>query len=246
MRKLTILAASFLFIVAVQAQKAEDAIKKTLQSEVDAIVAKNTDNWKKTWVHSVNAQSTNISKFGYNQTKSWDSLEAAADRDNKQNPNPDFASIQLSNIAVHVNGNSAWADYDAVVTPKNPEPNVFPYAAGTKLHNYYVLQKEGKEWKIVSQVITNTGSYKVDEHSIESDINTTGYRLIAQNKMEQAIEVFKLNTQLFAGSFNTWDSLGEAYALAGKKTEAIENYEKSMKLNPNSESGKAALVKLKQ
>ncbi|TMI88896.1 MAG: tetratricopeptide repeat protein, partial [Bacteroidetes bacterium] len=45
---------------------------------------------------------------------------------------------------------------------------------------------------------------------------------------------------------NTWDSLGEAYAAAGKKTEAIENYEKSLKLNPNSESGKTALAKLKQ
>ena len=41
---------------------------------------------------------------------------------------------------------------------------------------------------------------------------------MADKKLEQAIEIFKLNTQLFPESFNTWDSLGEAYSTAGKKT----------------------------
>jgi TolA-binding protein len=40
--------------------------------------------------------------------------------------------------------------------------------------------------------------------------------------------------------------LGEAYALAGNKKAAIENYEKSVKLNPKSTSGPEALAKLKQ
>ena len=46
--------------------------------------------------------------------------------------------------------------------------------------------------------------------------------------------------------WNTYDSLGEAYMMAGNKKLAIENYEKSIKLNPKSESGKAALAKLKK
>ena len=46
-------------------------------------------------------------------------------------------------------------------------------------------------------------------------------------------------------SFNVFDSLGEAYALAGNKKLAIENYEKSMQLNPKNTNGEEALAKLK-
>jgi tetratricopeptide (TPR) repeat protein len=245
MRKHTILAVFICFFVFSSAQNADDAIKKTLQAEADAFVAKNPQNWEKTWMHSATVQSTSVSRFGYSVKKGWDSVAASVNRDLK-NPNLDLSSAKLSNITVQTSGNVAWADYDVVATPKNMQPTIFPYTGELNFHNHYVLQKEGKDWKIVSQVFTNTGSFKNDEHSIEIDINDIGYRLIAAKKLGQAIDVLKLNTQLFPESFNTWDSLGEAYALAGKKTEAIENYEKSVKLNPNNESGKTALAKLKQ
>jgi len=246
MRKHAILAVLICFCVFGYSQNADDAVKKTLQAEIDAIVAKNAENWKKTWMHNPNVQSTNISRFGYFVTNGWDSLAARLERDVKNPNNMNFAKIQLNNVTVHTNGNVAWAEYDAVATPKDMQPTIFPYNGEMNFHNYYVLQKDGKDWKIVSQIITNTGSFKNDEHSTEAEINTIGYRLMANKKLEQAIEVFKLNTQLYPESFNTWDSLGEAFAAAGKKTEAIENYEKSIKLNPNSESGKTALAKLKQ
>ncbi len=69
---------------------------------------------------------------------------------------------------------------------------------------------------------------------------------MAQNKLNEAIEVLKLNVKLYPRSGNTFDSLGEAYALAGDKKLAIENYEKSIQLDPKNESGKAALAKLKK
>jgi Flp pilus assembly protein TadD len=58
--------------------------------------------------------------------------------------------------------------------------------------------------------------------------------------------VFKLNVQLHPESWNVYDSLGEAYAAAGDKKNAIANYEKSIQLNANSQGGKDALAKLKQ
>jgi hypothetical protein len=42
--------------------------------------------------------------------------------------------------------------------------------------------------------------------------------------------VFKLNVKLFPGSWNVYDSLGEAYADNGNADEAIENYEASLKI----------------
>ena len=40
--------------------------------------------------------------------------------------------------------------------------------------------------------------------------------------------------------------LGEAYVAAGQTELAIQNYEKSVSLNPKNEAGKAALKKLRQ
>jgi Tfp pilus assembly protein PilF len=66
----------------------------------------------------------------------------------------------------------------------------------------------------------------------ENDLNNYGYELLAQKKYPQAIDVLKLNTQKHPESANAWDSLGEAYALAGDKKNAIPNFKKSLSLNP--------------
>ena len=55
----------------------------------------------------------------------------------------------------------------------------------------------------------------------------------------------RVNVKLFPASWNAYDSLGEAYAAAGQKDLAIQNYEKSVQLNPKNDNGKAALAKLK-
>ena len=80
----------------------------------------------------------------------------------------------------------------------------------------------------------------------ESQVNRIGYVLLYGNKrVPEAIAVFKLNTEDFPESSNTYDSLGEAYMVAGQKDLAIRNYEKSVELNPKNEGGIAALKKLK-
>jgi tetratricopeptide (TPR) repeat protein len=108
------------------------------------------------------------------------------------------------------------------------------------------MVKEGNEWKILAQLTTAPDSYDATNPQIlEGDLNAAGYNLITANRLADAIEVFKLNVKLFPEAWNTYDSLAEAYALTGDKKKAIENYEKSIKLNPKSESGPPALQKLK-
>ena len=79
----------------------------------------------------------------------------------------------------------------------------------------------------------------------ESQINTIGGRLQNVNKIGDAIEVFKQNTIDFPQSANTWDSLAGAYAAKGDKAKAIENYGKSLKLDPQNKNAADMLKKLK-
>ena len=79
---------------------------------------------------------------------------------------------------------------------------------------------------------------------LEDLINAKGYDLLKEKKLKEAIEVFKLNVFAFPQSANAFDSLGEAYLESGDKESAIENYKKSLLLNPENESAREVLKRL--
>jgi dienelactone hydrolase len=66
----------------------------------------------------------------------------------------------------------------------------------------------------------------------ETELNSWGYSLLRSHRTRSAIEIFKLATVLYPDSANTYDSLGEAYAEDNDKPRAIENYRRSLQLNP--------------
>ena len=76
-------------------------------------------------------------------------------------------------------------------------------------------------------------------------VNNLGYQYLFQNRLEEAIDVFKWNVQHYPDSWNVYDSLGEAYAKKGETRLAIENYEKSIVMNPNNTNGIQTVKKLK-
>lgn len=80
----------------------------------------------------------------------------------------------------------------------------------------------------------------------ESQVNQLGYVLLrGAKRVAEAIAVFKMNTEDFPKSSNTYDSLGEAYGVAGEKDLAIKNYEKALELDPTNRSSIDALKKLR-
>ncbi len=78
----------------------------------------------------------------------------------------------------------------------------------------------------------------------ESYVNNWGYALARHNQPQPALALFKLNVQLFPNGWNTYDSLAEAYELAGNYALAIENYRRAVALNPQNTNGVAQLKKL--
>ncbi|MEO6051683.1 MAG: tetratricopeptide repeat protein, partial [Pyrinomonadaceae bacterium] len=79
---------------------------------------------------------------------------------------------------------------------------------------------------------------------LENVINAKGYDLIKEKKLKEAIEIFKLNVFAFPKLANAFDSLGEAYLEAGDKKLAVENYRKSLLLNPENENASEILKRL--
>ena len=66
----------------------------------------------------------------------------------------------------------------------------------------------------------------------ERECNSLGYYLVRNNKMEDAIQLFVLNTERFPKSGNVFDSLGDAYLKIGNKEKAIISYKRASELDP--------------
>jgi CubicO group peptidase (beta-lactamase class C family) len=80
----------------------------------------------------------------------------------------------------------------------------------------------------------------------EGALNSVGYHLLGQKRTADAIRLFKLNTELHPASANTFDSLGEAYMESGDKPLAIQNYEKSLSLDPKNSNAVTQLKKIRE
>jgi predicted alpha/beta superfamily hydrolase len=81
----------------------------------------------------------------------------------------------------------------------------------------------------------------------ESLLNGVGYMMLyGEQRVGQAIELLTLNTTVYPDSFNTYDSLGEAFMVNGDVLAAIANYEKSLELNPENENAVEQLAALRE
>jgi glyoxylase-like metal-dependent hydrolase (beta-lactamase superfamily II) len=82
--------------------------------------------------------------------------------------------------------------------------------------------------------------YYIDEGAF----NNLGYRLLAEDRLDEAVAVFEMNTEAFPDSSNTYDSLGEALAARGDIDRAITAYRRSLELDPENSNGAAQLKRL--
>jgi len=105
------------------------------------------------------------------------------------------------------------------------------------------LEKKGYKYSI--QTVENIKKKNKNFELKENEINSWGYQLLEQDEKKKALEIFKLNIYLFPESANTYDSLGEAYAILGMPSLAIKNYEFSLKLDPKNTNATEQIEKLK-
>lgn len=80
----------------------------------------------------------------------------------------------------------------------------------------------------------------------EDALNRLGYRFLSNDKTKIAQDVFKVNMMLYPDSFNVYDSYAEASMKIGAIDLAIENYTKSLQLNPENNNATEKLKELKK
>jgi CubicO group peptidase (beta-lactamase class C family) len=80
----------------------------------------------------------------------------------------------------------------------------------------------------------------------EAAVNALGYDLLGDDRHDAAIAVFRRNVERFPRSSNTYDSLGEAYLESGQLEAALENYERSVELDPENANGRAAIERIRE
>jgi tetratricopeptide (TPR) repeat protein len=105
----------------------------------------------------------------------------------------------------------------------------------------------GKDGAIAFYKALSSPENKFTQYPLpEEYLLAIGYGLLGRNKVNEAIEFFSFVVEEYPQSADAYDSLGEAYMTAGKKELAIENYRKSLELNPDNENAKKMLEQLQK
>jgi CubicO group peptidase (beta-lactamase class C family) len=104
-----------------------------------------------------------------------------------------------------------------------------------------VIKKEGVQAGIdYYNEVRNVEDYYLDE----DEMNIAGYEFLLADQAKNAEVFFKLNVEAFPKSANVYDSYGEVLLMLGDKEKAIDNYKKSVELNPNNRNGVQVLEAL--
>ncbi|HNX97466.1 MAG TPA: tetratricopeptide repeat protein [Candidatus Aminicenantes bacterium] len=78
------------------------------------------------------------------------------------------------------------------------------------------------------------------------EIDALGYSLLSEGRFAEAIAVFRLNVAENPTQWAVYDSLAEAYLKNGEVDLAVENYHKSLELNPQNVNGREVLKRLEK
>ena len=79
----------------------------------------------------------------------------------------------------------------------------------------------------------------------EPFMNLLGYLFMREKQYDKAHNILQTNIKNFPSSFNVYDSMGELLMLQGDTIKSIENYEKSLNLNPQNVNAKNMINRLK-
>jgi len=151
----------------------------------------------------------------------------------------DLSIVVLTNL-MGANPDQFIDEIAGFYIPEMHEANGFGLAPNLKKLRAQLLKKGfDKAVSIALDLKKQDTTFRIEEKSL----NAWGYQLLNQKKTIEALNIFKLNTILYPGSANTYDSYAEVLEITGSKQDALTNYKKSLQLNPEN---KNALEQIKR
>ena len=163
---------------------------------------------------------------------------------------PDYCAIYTrlpstkTTIILLGNTGRAWlnAITKNVIAILNNETYDLPKKSAAKVL-FEAIEKNGIEYGENSFLkIKDNSDYYVNEN----EMNVLSYVLLQENKAKISATVLELAIEHFPDAFNLYDSYGEVLLNLGEKEKAIENYKKSIELNPDNKHGIEVLRDLEQ
>jgi tetratricopeptide (TPR) repeat protein len=180
-------------------------------------------------------------------------LAAAIDRDLMRRNKPQIYGTQYTKM----NGETKWTRYKLDSTQVTDEERK-KFGVETlaeqriKEHNMNLLSlsdfyAQAKSIDIMIDLIKS--EHKKEQQATynvtEGGVNNFGNQLIHENKLDDALKIFTLNTKLYPKGYNTFDKLGECLLLLNRKKEGIKTYRKSLELNPKNEHARKIIDEVK-
>ena len=145
--------------------------------------------------------------------------------------------IVLANMDEPVAENLGKAIYD-LINGKQPVAPDLPLIP--RLYAVYRDQGIGYLKEHFAELIAGTE----DREPADVWLNQIGYNLLYSGMTIEAIQIFKLNTELFPDIANCWDSYGEALLKSGDRNAALKAYKQALAIRPDLPSALEAVKKL--
>ena len=119
---------------------------------------------------------------------------------------------------------------DSIISILNGQPFDAPKKSVAEVLRKIVIEKNAAAAVAEYRQLKSENSATYDFS--ERELNMLGYQLLGMNRAKDAIEIFKLNVEMFPKSSNPYDSLGEAYLADNQKELALASYKKTLELDP--------------
>uniref|UniRef100_UPI00404A52D5 serine hydrolase n=1 Tax=Gelidibacter sp. TaxID=2018083 RepID=UPI00404A52D5 len=173
-------------------------------------------------------------------------IETAGHGGNIDGYRASFIRVPSTNSSIVLFSNTSYAFLNAinqaVIGILNEKPYDYPLKPIALFMNRKI-ESEGIEKAIL---FYKENKDNAEYYVSEEELIVSGYKFLQNENTDYAIKIFKLCIDVFPNNYNPYDSYAEALMTIGKNKEAIDNYKKSLELNPNNKNAENMIEKLKK
>ncbi|MCG8699777.1 MAG: nuclear transport factor 2 family protein [Bacteroidales bacterium] len=207
----------------------EEAIINLITCETEAYLNHNYDDWAANWAQTPYAHHVYTTSSHHQGLNGWEEMKTAF-RDEFSTPVDPNYTIEKDEFNIHINGNTAVANFTEHYFAKGPVKT-----EKWSAKNNAMFEKVDGEWKIVGFNIVNQTTFKASEYDVWANLNLAGNMLLEMEDKESALKVFELCFEIQPEGCQKYNKLGEVFLNMGKTEVAKQYFNKCLIIEPQNE-----------